>query len=131
MTKVFGIAIGGVAVCGTFLALLGVYGVIAYGVTRRTREIGLRIALGATQSQVVGLFTSQGMRVTGIGLGVGLALAACASPLTRRFVWGVPLFDPLMYIAAALVFGGIAMLACWFAARRAARVEPTSALRSL
>lgn len=131
LAKTFGLAIGVMALCGTFLAMIGVYGMIAYGVTRRTREIGLRIALGASRDQVVGLFTRQGMNLTGLGLVIGIALGVGVGALTRKFVWGVSLFDPLTYLAAATMFGAIAMFACWLAARRASHVEPSEALRNL
>jgi ABC-type antimicrobial peptide transport system permease subunit len=130
-TKVFGLAVGGMALCGTLLALLGIYGVVAYGVTRRTREIGLRIALGARPEQVVKLFTVQAMRFTTVGLGIGVLLAMGLSLLTRMFVWGTSLLDPIPYVVAAIVFMGVALLACWLAARRASRVEPREALRTL
>jgi ABC-type antimicrobial peptide transport system permease subunit len=119
------------AVCGIFLAMLGIYGVIAYGVTRRTREIGLRIALGARPEQVVGLFTIEAMRFTAIGLAIGVLLAAGLSLFTRMFVYGTSILDPVPYIVGAAVFGLVALLACWLAARRATLVEPSDALRSL
>jgi hypothetical protein len=129
--KVFGSAIGSMAICGIFLAMLGIYGVIAYGVTRRTREIGLRIALGARPDQVVGLFTIQAMRFAAIGLGIGVLFAGLLSLLTRPFVYGTSMLDPLPYIAGAAVFGLVALLASWLAARRATLVDPSDALRSL
>lgn len=129
--KMLGVAVGVVAASGAFLAMLGVYGVIAYGVTRRTREIGLRIALGATREQAVELFTRQGLRLTAIGLAIGLVLATGVARLTGRFVWGVSFLDPMTYVVAAVAFGAIAMSACWLAARRAAHVEPRDALRTL
>jgi putative ABC transport system permease protein len=131
VTKIFGLAVGGMALCGTLLALLGIYGVVAYGVTRRTREIGLRIALGARPDQVVTLFTVQAMRFTTVGLGIGVLLAMGLSLFTRMFVWGTSLLDPMPYVVAAIVFMAVALIACWLAARRASRVEPREALRTL
>jgi hypothetical protein len=131
LVKLFGSAVGSMAFCGIFLAMLGIYGVIAYGVTRRTREIGLRIALGARPEQVVALFTIQAMRFTAIGLGIGVLLAAGLSLFTRMFVYGTSMLDPVPYIVGAVVFGLVAMLASWLAARRATLVEPSEALRSL
>jgi ABC-type antimicrobial peptide transport system permease subunit len=131
LTKIFGLTVGAMAVCGTMLALLGIYGVVAYGVTRRTREIGLRIALGARPEQIVTLFTAQAMRFTTVGLGVGVLLAMALSLITRRFVWGTSLLDPVPYIVGAIVFMAVALVACWLAARRASRVEPREALRTL
>jgi ABC-type antimicrobial peptide transport system permease subunit len=131
MVAVFGLAVGSMAVCGTLLAMLGIYGVIAYGVTRRTREIGLRIALGARPDQVVQLFTIEAMRFTASGLGIGVLLAVGLSLLTRMFVWGTSMLDPIPYIAGAAGFGAVAILASWLAARRASRVQPSEALRNL
>ena len=131
IVKIFGSAVGSMAICGIFLAMLGIYGVIAYGVTRRTREIGLRIALGARPEQVVSLFTIQAMRFTAIGLGVGVLLAGGLSLLTRMFVYGTSMLDPVPYIVGAAVFGLVSLLASWLAARRASLVEPSDALRSL
>ena len=130
-TKIFGLTVGAMAVCGTLLALLGIYGVVAYGVTRRTREIGLRIALGARPEQIVTLFTAQAMRFTMAGLGVGVLLAMALSLITRRFVWGTSLLDPVPYVVGAIGFMAVALVACWLAARRASRVEPREALRTL
>jgi len=131
IAKVFGGAVGSMAFCGIFLAMLGIYGVISYGVTRRTREIGLRIALGARPEQVVGLFTIQAMRFTAIGLAIGVLLAAGLSLFTRMFLYGTSMLDPVPYIVGAAVFGLVALLASWLAARRATLVEPSEALRSL
>jgi putative ABC transport system permease protein len=131
LVKLFGSVVGSMAFCGIFLAMLGIYGVIAYGVTRRTREIGLRIALGARPEQVVSLFTVEAMRFTAIGLGIGVLMAAALSLLTRMFVYGTSMLDPVPYIVGAAVFGIVALLASWLAARRATLVEPSDALRSL
>jgi ABC-type antimicrobial peptide transport system permease subunit len=131
ISKMFGLAIGAMSLCGTLLAMLGVYGVIAYGVSRRTREIGLRIALGARPEQVVSLFTRQAMRFTAIGLGLGVVMAAALSLVTRIFVFGTSLLDPVPYVVAGIAFAGVSLLASWLAARRASRVEPLDALRSL
>jgi ABC-type antimicrobial peptide transport system permease subunit len=80
---------------------------------------------------VVRLFARQGARFIAIGLGAGMVLALGLSALVRSFVWGVSAFDPVSYLVAAVVFGGVALLACWLPARRAARVEPLEALRTL
>ncbi len=131
LARIFGLAVGSMAVCGTLLAMLGIYGVIAYSVTRRTREIGLRVALGARPEQVVALFTREAVRFTATGLAIGVAMAAALSLVTRIFVFGSSLLDPGPYLMGALVFGAVSLLACWLAARRASRVEPLDALRSL
>jgi ABC-type antimicrobial peptide transport system permease subunit len=131
IVAVFGLAVGSMAFCGIFLAMLGIYGVISYGVTQRTREIGLRIALGARPEQVVQLFTVQALRFTGAGLGIGVLLAVGLSLFTRMFVWGTSMLDPLPYLIGAAVFGAVALIASWLAARRASMVQPNDALRTL
>jgi putative ABC transport system permease protein len=129
LIRVFGTILGVLAMCALILAAIGTFGVIAYGVALRTREIGLRIALGGTHSQVVGLFVSEGMRSIGVGLVLGVFLALAASQILRRMLVGLSPFDPITYAATLAFFGTVALLACWLPARRAARVEPMVALR--
>ena len=129
LIRVFGTVLGVLATCALILAAIGTFGVIAYGVALRTREIGLRIALGGTHSQVVGLFVGEGMRAIGTGLAVGVALALAASQILRGMLVGLSPFDPVTYAATLAFFGAVALLACWLPARRAARVEPMVALR--
>lgn len=129
LAKVFGSILGVLAIAALILASIGTYGVIAYGVALRTREIGLRIALGGTQAQVVQLFVREGMRSIGIGLAIGVAIALAASQVLRGILVGVSPFDPLSYLATLAFFGAVALLACWLPSRKAARVEPMVALR--
>lgn len=129
LSRIFGTILGVLAICALLLAAIGTYGVIAYGVTLRTREIGLRIALGGTQAQVVQLFVRQGMRTIGVGLAIGVAIALGASQVLRGILLGVSPFDPLSYVVTLAFFGAVALLACWLPSRRAARVEPMVALR--
>ena len=131
IATIFGSAIGAMAIGGALLALLGVYGVIAYGVACRTREIGLRIALGAEAEDVVGMFVRGGVRIAVIGLVFGAVAAVAISRFTSRWVWGTSGSDPVPYLVGALALGALTLFACWLAAKRAARVEPLEALRSL
>jgi putative ABC transport system permease protein len=131
LATTFGSAIGAMAIGGALLALLGVYGVIAYGVACRQREIGLRIALGAHTEEVVAMFVKGGVRIAAYGLLFGAIAAVAISRLTSRWVWGTSAGDPMPYFIGALGLGAMTLFACWLAARRAARVEPLEALRSL
>ena len=129
ITQIFGTILGVLALCALALAGIGTFGVIAYGVALRTREIGLRIALGGTHTQVVALFVREGMRAIGIGLVGGVVIALGASQILRGLLVGLSPFDPITYVVTLLFFGTVAIVACWLPARRAARVEPMVALR--
>jgi predicted permease len=113
-----------------FLAILGLYSVVSYGVTRRTREIGIRVALGADDSRVIRDMAKEGMRLTVAGLAVGLLMAAGASVLLAQIVYGVAPLDPVVLVPTAVILAGTAALACYLPARRAASVDPMVALRS-
>src|SRR5207302_8683618 len=113
-----------------FLATIGVYGLKAHDVSRRTREIGIRMALGATSGSVERLVMREGFRTTAIGLTIGLALAAAIGRLVSGLLYRVSPFDPAILIIAAGVLSTAAMLACYLPARRATRVVPLDALRS-
>ncbi|MBS1874034.1 MAG: ABC transporter permease [Acidobacteria bacterium] len=112
------------------LSLVGIYGVIAYSVSRRTREIGIRMALGAAQADVRGLFVRRGLAMTGAGVVVGLAAAAGLTRAMQALLFGVGPLDPLTYIAAPLTLLIAAMAASYVPARRATSVDPARALRS-
>jgi predicted permease len=118
--------LGGLALV---LAAVGMYGVIAYHVTARTREIGIRLAMGARPGDVFRLVIGQGLWVTAVGIGIGLLLSAMASRLLASLLYGVSPTDAATWCAAVAVWLAVAMLACWLPARRAARVEPVVALR--
>jgi len=120
-------AFGGLAL---LLATIGVYGVKAYDVSRRTREIGIRMALGATTGDVQRLVLREGMRTTVTGLVIGLLLAAGLGKLLSGLLYRVSPFDPSVLTIAAIVLSAAAMLACYVPARRATRVVPLEALRS-
>jgi predicted permease len=126
LTAVVASALGLLAL---LLALVGVYGVVNYGVSQRTREIGIRIALGASRRKVQGLVLRQGGRVVAIGMGVGIALAAAASQIIRSLLFGVSTLDPLAFLGVTAMLFMAAALAVWVPARRAARLDPAITLR--
>lgn len=112
------------------LAAVGLYGVVAYAVVQRTREIGIRVALGANRQDVVLLMLRQGMILVVVGLGLGLAGAFGLTPLLRNLLYEVKPADPVSFIVVSLLLLAVAFLASWLPARRAARVDPMIALRA-
>jgi len=117
------------ATVALLLGVVGIYGVIAYVATQRTKEIGIRIALGAAARDVSELFLRQGAALAAIGVGCGIAAAALATRAMSSLLFGVDALDPLTYAAVALALGSTAMLASYLPARRASRVDPAEALR--
>lgn len=111
------------------IASLGLYGVTAYGVTQRTQEIGVRVALGAGRGDVVGLAVSQALRATGIGAVVGVALAFALGRAVSSLLFGVKPADPVAVVGAIVLLLAVAALAAYLPARRAARIDPMVALR--
>jgi putative ABC transport system permease protein len=124
------IMMGVFAAVSLALASVGLYGVIAYLVSQRTREIGIRVALGASTTGVLRLVLGQGMRLAGLGVVIGLALTFALSRSLSSLLVGVSVFDPLVYTTVAVTLLVVAALATVIPARRAARVDPVSALRS-
>jgi predicted permease len=122
--------VGGFAVLALLLGVVGLYGVIAYSVSQRTREIGVRMALGAQRSSVYKLVLSEAGRLIGVGIVVGLVGAVGAATLMRSLLFGVQAWDAGTLVAVAVVLGVSAMLASFIPARRAASVNPTEALRA-
>jgi ABC-type antimicrobial peptide transport system permease subunit len=103
---------------------------LAFGVARRTREIGVRLALGATRHEVLGLVVRQGMALTLAGLGLGIAGALGAARLLRGLLYQTEPLDPVTFASVPAILAVVALLACYLPARRAARVEPMAALRA-
>jgi putative ABC transport system permease protein len=111
------------------LAMAGIYGVIAYSVTRRTREIGVRMALGASPVNVLRMVLGQGMRTAAMGVVIGIAGSLMLTRTMQSLLFGVTATDPLTFAAVALALAAVALLACYLPARRATRVDPMVALR--
>ncbi|HTH50063.1 MAG TPA: ABC transporter permease [Candidatus Limnocylindria bacterium] len=122
--------LGGFGVLALLLAGLGIYGVLAYSVSRRTREIGVRMALGAQVADVLELVLRQGIGLAGVGMGIGLAAAFGVTRLLRGFLYEVQPLDPVTFGSVAVLLAAVALFACWLPARRAARVDPMVALRA-
>ena len=112
------------------LATIGLYGVLAYAALKRVREIGLRLALGATRGNIRALILGQGARLLGLGLLIGLAGALAFSRVLGSFLFEVNAVDPALYAGVSILLGAAALLACWIPARRASRVDPIVTLRS-
>jgi putative ABC transport system permease protein len=124
------VLLGGFSLASLLLAAIGVYGVLAYSVTQRTREIGVRIALGAEPLTITRMVVASGARMVLIGAAAGLAAALALSGLMKSLLFGIGPRDPLTFIAAPAVFVAVALLAAYVPARRAARVSPMEALRA-
>jgi ABC-type antimicrobial peptide transport system permease subunit len=121
--------IGILSLVGVFLAVVGLYGVVAFIVGSRTREIGIRLALGAGPGQVKGVFLLRGLRLVLAGVCVGLLLALAAGRLVAGFLYGIKPYDPLSLAMGAGAVTATALLACYLPARRATKVDPMVALR--
>ena len=121
---------GVLAAMGLVLAGAGIYSVLSFHVSRRTHEIGIRLALGAARADVLRLMIAMGAKLAAVGIVVGVPISIAATRLLRSQLFGVSPADPLAYVAVAMVLGGVALLACYLPARRAAAVDPNIALRS-
>jgi predicted permease len=121
--------VGGLGAIGLSLAAVGLYGLIAHAVTRRTREIGIRMALGAPRSSAIALVLRQSLSLTMVGIAIGLAGAFYAARLLKNLVYGISVYDPLTYTIVVASMLLVALAASLIPARRATRIEPTSALR--
>ena len=112
------------------LAAIGLYGVLAFGVAQRTREIGVRLALGAARSEVLGLILKQGMMLVGVGLVIGLAGAVAATRVLRSLLFETDVYDPMTFAIVAVLLAVVSLAACYVPARRAAVVDPMVTLRT-
>jgi putative ABC transport system permease protein len=122
--------LGGFSLAALLLAALGIYGVVSYGVVRREREIGVRMALGAARGDVLSMVLREGLQLTVFGVAAGGALALGATRFLRSFLFGVSATDPLTYLAVGAALVAVAALSSFLPARRATRVDPASALRA-
>jgi hypothetical protein len=122
-------AIGVLAVMALLLSVVGLYAVVASSVAQRTRELAVRVALGASQSHVGTLVLFQGLRLVGAGMAGGIVAASAATKLLSVYLYGIGTHDPAAMIGAAGILGVTALAASWLPARRAMRVEPMRALR--
>jgi putative ABC transport system permease protein len=121
--------IGSFAVVALFLAASGLYAVVSYGIQQRTREIGVRLALGATHGSILAMIFKEGALLLGAGVATGLAVALLMAKLVASQMYGVSERDPFSFAVVSLLLAGISLLACWIAARRALNVDPVVALR--
>jgi putative ABC transport system permease protein len=127
--RFYAVVLGVFAAVSGLLAAIGVYGVLAYAVVQRTKEIGVRMALGARREQVLALIMRKGMTLTAIGVAIGLVAAAAAARSLETLLFGITPFDPWAFAAVAAGFSLVAALASYLPARRATKVEPVVALR--
>jgi putative ABC transport system permease protein len=112
------------------LAALGLYGVVSYAVSQRTSEIGLRIALGATDASVRRMMVMEGLKPAVAGMAIGLVAAASSTRVVRSLLFGITPTDPVTFLLAPPLLLALAALACYLPARRATRLDPTIALRA-
>jgi ABC-type antimicrobial peptide transport system permease subunit len=115
-------------VAGT-LAVVGIYGVMSYTTTQRTREVGIRIALGAKQSDITKLVTWNGARLAALGIGLGVVAAGIVSRWLSSLLFGVTATDPVTFVFTALLAAAVTLLASYIPSRRASRIDPITALR--
>jgi ABC-type antimicrobial peptide transport system permease subunit len=111
------------------LALVGIYGVVSWSVTQRTREVGIRVSLGASPKAIIGEVLGYGVRLSALGLGIGLICAFLLRRSLASLVFDVSLSDPLIFAGVAALMFAVVLAACYVPARRASRVDPLIALR--
>jgi putative ABC transport system permease protein len=129
LLRVGAVQAGAMGLLGLILAAVGVYGVMSYGTAQRTREIGIRVALGATPQAILGSVLRQGVGMVFLGVGAGLLGAAAITRVLGTFLWSVSLTDPLAFVAIPTLLAAVALSACYLPARRAMLVAPMVALR--
>jgi putative ABC transport system permease protein len=128
--RIMTMMMGVFAVIALLLAGIGLYAVMAYSVSQRTHEIGVRLALGAPRRNILRLILGQGLKLTLVGMMFGMAGALALTKIIAQLLYGVTAVDPPTFILVSLTLAGAALLACWLPARRATRVDPLIALRS-
>ena len=121
--------VGTFAGMALLLASVGIYGLLAYLVGQRSQEIGVRIALGAQRSHILRLILTQGALLAGVGVCVGLTLAAVAAPMIAALLYGIRTIDPIVFLAVPLILLVVSFAASYIPARRAAKISPIVALR--
>ena len=129
-TRFRALLVGLFSVLALLLAAIGLYGVMAYMVSQRQREIGIRLALGARPAQIAGQILRSGILLTGAGVAAGILIARCVSRLLGNLLYGIGASDFATYLAASGVLLAVALLACWIPGRRATSIDPNQALRS-
>jgi putative ABC transport system permease protein len=127
--RLYAVIVGVFAGVAALLALIGVYGVLAYAVVQRTQEIGIRIALGARVEQVLSLVLRKGLLMTAAGIALGLAGAVATTQFLQTMLFGITPLDRWTFVGVAVVFAAVSTLACYVPARRATKVDPLVALR--
>ena len=130
LPRIYAVLLGLFAALAITLAAVGIYGVMAYAVVQRTREIGIRMALGAQPAAVQRMLVGQGAAITGSGIGCGLVLAVWTSRWLRALLFGVTVSDRATFVATSAIFALVAVAACYIPARRVTRVDPSVALRA-
>jgi ABC-type antimicrobial peptide transport system permease subunit len=129
LARVAATLLGGFGLIALGLAAVGIYGVMSYSVAARTREIGIRMALGAQARDVLSLVVRQGMVLAMVGVVIGLVIALVLTRVMVGLLYGVSATDPVTFAVISLVLSGVALAACFIPARRATRVDPMIALR--
>jgi putative ABC transport system permease protein len=122
--------VGLFAAAALALAAIGIYGVVAFSVTRRTQEIGIRMSLGAQRGNVLRLILGEGARMAGFGVVIGIGASLAITRLTATLLYGISATDPLTFVSVAVLLSVVTLLASYIPARRAMRVDPMIALRN-